>query len=73
MLMFFDILALDEKRVLGLKQHERRQLLERVIRCVPGHADLAEYQTICFSSPGAATELRNILPDVSPLEAKVWS
>lgn len=60
MLMFFDILALDEEQVLGLKQHERRRLLERVIRCVPGHADLAEYQTIRFSSPGAATELRNI-------------
>ena len=61
MLMFFDILALDEEQVLGLKQHERRRLLERVIRRVPGRADLAEYQTIHFSSLGAATQLRNLL------------
>jgi DNA ligase-4 len=60
MLMFFDILALDEEQVLGLKQHERRRLLECVIRRIPGRADLAEYQTIRFSSPDAATELRNL-------------
>lgn len=61
MLMFFDILALDEHQVLGIKQHERRRLLERVIRRIPGRADLAEFQTIRFSSPGAATEIRTAL------------
>jgi DNA ligase-4 len=60
MLMFFDILALDDGQVLGLKQHERRRLLERVVRRIPGRADLAEYQIIRFSSPGAATELRTV-------------
>ncbi len=60
MLMFFDILALDEEQVLALKQHERRRLLERVIRRIPGRADLAKYQVVRFSSPGSARELRNV-------------
>jgi DNA ligase-4 len=60
MLMFFDILALDDGQVLGLKQYERRRLLERVVRRIPGRADLAECQIIRFSSPGAATELRTV-------------
>jgi DNA ligase 4 len=60
MLIFFDILALDEEQVLGLKQHERRRLLERIIRRIPGRADLADYQIINFSSPGAAKALRSV-------------
>jgi DNA ligase-4 len=60
MLMFFDILALDKEQVLGLKQHERRRLLDSVIRCIPSRADLAEYQIIRFSSPHAAAELRSV-------------
>lgn len=63
MLVFFDILALGDKHVLALKQHERRKILERVIRCDPGRAELAEYQIIRFSSSDAPAKLRDLLTE----------
>jgi DNA ligase-4 len=60
MVVFFDIMALDDMPVLGLKQWERRQLLEKVVHCTPGRAQLAEYHAIQFSCRTAAAELREL-------------
>jgi DNA ligase-4 len=58
MVVFFDILALDEKPILCLSHYERMHQLENVVCRIPGYADFAERHIISFSNEMAAKELR---------------
>jgi DNA ligase-4 len=60
MVIFFDIMLLDDIQTLGLKHSERRQHLESVVRRIPGRAELADGQIIDFSLPGASAQLRDV-------------
>lgn len=58
MIIFYDILLLDDK-VLSKQPHcERRKELERIVRHVEGEAELAYRQVINFGSGDAKGELR---------------
>lgn len=58
MVVFFDILVLDDKPVLGMKHWQRMHLLESTVKPISGRAEFGERQTINFSQPEAAGELR---------------
>lgn len=61
MVVFFDILMLDDMQVLGMAQNKRWSLLKQVITCISGRAELAETHLISFSKPLAAKKLRDLL------------
>jgi DNA ligase 4 len=58
MIMFYDILLLDDI-ICGLETHgERRRLLQSLVRRIPGRTDIGSREVIEFSSFGAAERLR---------------
>jgi DNA ligase-4 len=58
MVIFFDILILDEEPVLNMKHYQRMHLLRKVVQQIPGRAELGERQVIAFAQRQAAEELR---------------
>ena len=49
MIMFFDILLLDDDICLAKPHRERRLLLQKVVQIIPGRADLAHQEVLDFS------------------------
>ena len=58
MILFYDILLVDESSCLQLPHTSRRRLLNRVVTEIPGRAELAFQRLIDFSSSKAPEELR---------------
>jgi DNA ligase-4 len=61
MIIFFDIMLLNDIPILNMKQHQRRKVLESLVHCSPGSAQLAKYQIVCFSNSTAAQDLRGLV------------
>ncbi|KAJ2972056.1 hypothetical protein NQ176_g7377 [Zarea fungicola] len=58
MIIFYDIMLLDDAFCARQSQDKRRHLLERLIQRIPGRADVGFRQVIQFSSIDAAEGLR---------------
>ncbi|CAG7946693.1 unnamed protein product [Penicillium nalgiovense] len=53
MIIFFDILLLDNDVCLAKPHRERRLLLQQVVKTIPGRADLAYQEVLDFDRPGS--------------------
>ncbi|KAG5977523.1 hypothetical protein E4U55_006726 [Claviceps digitariae] len=58
MIVFYDILLLDERSLLGICHSERFQILEKTIRCEMGRSELVKRTLVDFHRPTGASELR---------------
>lgn len=58
MIMFFDILLLDDNICLGQPHRKRRLLLKDTIKVTPGRAEIAEQEIVDFSRPDAPRQLQ---------------
>ncbi|KUI71778.1 DNA ligase 4 [Cytospora mali] len=58
MIVYFDVLLVDDDSLLNVRHSERHRRLSRLIHCHNGKAALVERQIINFSSRIAAEELR---------------
>lgn len=58
MIVYFDVLLVDDDSMLSLRHSDRRRRLSELVRCQDGQAALVESWTINFSSRVAADELR---------------
>lgn len=64
MIVYYDILLLDGRSLLNVRHSERFKLLESVVRCDRGQAELVQRQIINTSHPMAASALRNAFAKV---------
>ncbi|KAF9891477.1 hypothetical protein FE257_003943 [Aspergillus nanangensis] len=60
MVMFFDLLLLDDDICLRKPHRTRRLLLKDIISVIPGRADIAEQRVLDFSRPDAPSRLEGI-------------
>lgn len=58
MIVFFDVLLLDDHSLLPLPHAARRKLLEQLITPIQGRADLVMQRELDFSQPGAPRNLQ---------------
>ncbi len=58
MIMFYDLLMLDDKTLANEPHHKRRQYLKVLINQIPGMAEVGERELINFGSRRAPEELR---------------
>lgn len=58
MVVYFDMLMLDDQSLLGVKHSERFKLLEKTIHCEHGRAELVDRTLIDFGRQTSASELR---------------
>ncbi|CRG87500.1 splicing factor 3A subunit 3 [Talaromyces islandicus] len=58
MIMFFDILLLDDDACLGKPHRLRRLLLKDTVTLIPGRADISEQEVIDFSQPDGPRRLQ---------------
>ncbi|OTB18921.1 hypothetical protein K445DRAFT_314773 [Daldinia sp. EC12] len=58
MIVYFDILLMDDESLLGVKQFERFKRLNDLITCRKGYAELVPREIISFGRPSAALRLR---------------
>lgn len=58
MIVFYDVLLLDEHLLLPLPHSERRKLLEQLVLPIRGRADLVMQRELDFSHPGAPRALQ---------------
>ncbi|KAE8379763.1 hypothetical protein BDV26DRAFT_157309 [Aspergillus bertholletiae] len=63
MIVFFDILLLDDDICLKKPHRERRLLLKDVVEVIEGHADISEQRILDFCQPGSQTPLENIFAE----------
>jgi DNA ligase 4 len=61
MIMFFDILLLDDIVSIREPHDKRRQLLQSLVHCIPGQADIGTREIIDFSSYDAPKLLSEAL------------
>lgn len=59
MIVFYDVLLLDDHSLLSVPHASRRKLLEQLILPVPGRADLVAQREIDFSRPRAPIDLQD--------------
>lgn len=64
MIVYYDILLLDGRSLLDVRHSERFKLLEEVVRCDRGQAELIQRQIINTNQPMAASALRNAFAKV---------
>ncbi|KEY71888.1 hypothetical protein S7711_09756 [Stachybotrys chartarum IBT 7711] len=57
MIMFYDILLLDDTAYVRESHDERRRLLQSLVHCIPGRADVGSREVLEFSSSDAAERL----------------
>ncbi|KAH7308931.1 hypothetical protein B0I35DRAFT_359966 [Stachybotrys elegans] len=57
MIMFYDILLLDDTAYVRESHDERRRLLQSLVHCIPGRADVGSREALEFSSSDAAERL----------------
>ncbi|EAW24389.1 ATP dependent DNA ligase domain protein [Aspergillus fischeri NRRL 181] len=60
MIVFFDILLLDDDICLRKPHRERRLLLKDVVKVIDGYADIAEQHIVEFSHPDGRSRLETI-------------
>ncbi|KAH1857987.1 hypothetical protein KXX54_001580 [Aspergillus fumigatus] len=60
MIVFFDILLLDDDICLRKPHRERRLLLKNVVKVIDGYADIAEQHIVEFSHPSGRSRLETI-------------
>ncbi|KAI2621679.1 hypothetical protein GGR54DRAFT_599347 [Hypoxylon sp. NC1633] len=58
MIVYFDVLMVDNESLLGVGQFERFRRLGELVTCRKGYAELVPRQVISFSRPSAALRLR---------------
>ncbi|KAK2603492.1 hypothetical protein QQS21_004352 [Conoideocrella luteorostrata] len=64
MIVYYDILLLDEQSLLGLRHSERFKTLENTIHCERGQAELVRRTLVDFHRPTGASELRKAFASV---------
>lgn len=64
MIVYYDILLLDGRSLLDVRHSERFKLLEEIVRCDKGQAELIQRQIINTNHPMAASALRNAFAKV---------
>ena len=69
MIVFYDIMLVDEKAVMNLPYSERRWWLTRVVTSISGRADINPYQTLDFSISSGLNDLQEAL---AAAFAKEW-
>lgn len=60
MIIYYDILLIDDESLLGVQHSERYERLKSLIVTRSGYAELIDRQTIDIGSPRAASDLRKI-------------
>ena len=60
MIMFYDLLVLDDKLIAQAPHFERRKRLKAVVRPIPGMAQIGERELINFGSSRARDQLRTL-------------
>ncbi|KAB8256609.1 hypothetical protein BDV32DRAFT_161091 [Aspergillus pseudonomiae] len=60
MIVFFDILLLDDDVCLKKPHRERRLLLKNVVQVIEGFADISQQRILDFCRPGSQSQLENI-------------
>ena len=60
MIVFFDILLIDDNVCLRLPHRERRLLLKDIIEPIPGRADISEQWVVDFSHHGGQSRLESV-------------
>lgn len=58
MIVYFDVLMIDNESLLTVRQSQRFKRLSELITCRKGYAELVPRQVISFSRPSAASRLR---------------
>lgn len=58
MIVYYDILSVDDTSLLSARHSERRKHLERIIKQIPGRSELVSRQVIDFDHRLAASHLR---------------
>lgn len=61
MIMFYDILLLDDTVCVRESHDSRRRRLESLVRCISGRADLGSREILAFSTSNAAERLSEAL------------
>ncbi|KAL7937250.1 hypothetical protein V8C35DRAFT_295174 [Trichoderma chlorosporum] len=64
MIVYYDILLLDGQSLLNVRHSERFKVLEKLVRCDRGQAELIQRQVINTSHPMAVSALRNAFAKV---------
>lgn len=64
MVIYYDLLLLDDESLLGVRHSERFKLLERLVHCTKGQAELVSRELIDFDRSTAASNLRNVFAKV---------
>ncbi|KAI0122836.1 ATP dependent DNA ligase domain-containing protein [Xylariales sp. AK1849] len=59
MIIYYDVLVIDDESLLGMRHSERFKRLESLVACRKGHAELVKRQVISFSQRNAASLLRD--------------
>ncbi|KAK1253358.1 hypothetical protein MKX07_001435 [Trichoderma sp. CBMAI-0711] len=64
MIVYYDVLLLDGQSLLNTRHSERFSLLEKIVHCDRGQAELVQRQLINTNHPMAASDLRNAFAKV---------
>lgn len=60
MIIYYDVLLIDDDSLLGVRHSERFERLKNLITVHPGYAELVERRILDFNKPQAASDLRNM-------------
>ncbi|KAI0197152.1 hypothetical protein EV127DRAFT_329563 [Xylaria flabelliformis] len=60
MIIYYDVLLIDDESLLGIKNSERFRRLSEMVTCREGYAELVTRTTICTSRPSAVPALREL-------------
>lgn len=63
MIVYFDVLMIDDESLLGARHSERFRRLTNLITCRKGCTELVPREVISFSRPSAASKLREAFAD----------
>ncbi|CAJ2508173.1 Uu.00g093590.m01.CDS01 [Anthostomella pinea] len=63
MIVYYDLLMIDDESLLGLRHSERRRRLTRLITCRTGHAAIVQHQDVSLARRSAASQLRKAFAD----------
>jgi DNA ligase-4 len=60
MIVYFDVLLIDDESLLGVRQSQRFKRLQELITCVPGRSQLVRRHIIDCDKRSAASDLRRV-------------
>ena len=58
MIVYYDVLRIDDESLLGTRHAERFRRLEALVACRPGYAELVQREVVDFGGSKAAAQLR---------------